>query len=87
MTRGDDGICGSLFSYTDLEKGVRADHPLRVISADRQCRARIAVWRVSKALFADRPRIDPAGAAAARIAAAGILFDPLGVAIGRTDRH
>jgi transposase len=29
--RGDDGICGSLFSYIDLEKRVRADHPLRLI--------------------------------------------------------
>src|SRR5713226_5490891 len=29
--RGDDGACGSLFSYIDLEKWVRADHPLRVI--------------------------------------------------------
>jgi transposase len=29
--RGDDGICGSLFSYIDLEKRVRADHLLRVI--------------------------------------------------------
>jgi hypothetical protein len=29
--RGDEGICGSLFSYTDLETRVRADHPLRVI--------------------------------------------------------
>jgi hypothetical protein len=29
--RGDDGICGSLFSYIDLGKRVRADHPLRVI--------------------------------------------------------
>ena len=29
--RGDDGICGSLFSYIDLEKRVRADHPLRAI--------------------------------------------------------
>ena len=29
--RGDDGICGSLFSYIDLERRVRADHPLRVI--------------------------------------------------------
>jgi transposase len=29
--RGDDGIYGSLFSYIDLEKRVRADHPLRVI--------------------------------------------------------
>src|SRR5271163_4364478 len=29
--RGDDEICGSLFSYIDLEKWVRADHPLRLI--------------------------------------------------------
>jgi hypothetical protein len=29
--RGDDAICGELFSYIDLEKRVRADHPLRVI--------------------------------------------------------
>jgi hypothetical protein len=29
--RGDDGICGNLFSYIDPEKLVRADHPLRVI--------------------------------------------------------
>jgi hypothetical protein len=29
--RGNDGICGSLFSYIDLEKRVRSDHPLRVI--------------------------------------------------------
>ena len=28
---GDDEICGRLFSYIDLEKRVRADHPLRVI--------------------------------------------------------
>ena len=29
--RGSDGIAGSLFSYVDLEKRVRSDHPLRVI--------------------------------------------------------
>jgi transposase len=29
--RGDDGVCGSLFSYIELEKRVRAEHPLRVI--------------------------------------------------------
>ena len=31
--RGDDAICGRLFSYIDLEKRVRADHPLRLIRA------------------------------------------------------
>ena len=29
--RGDDKICGRLFSYIDLEDRVRADHPLRPI--------------------------------------------------------
>jgi hypothetical protein len=29
--RGDDEICGSLFSYIDLEDRIRADHPLRPI--------------------------------------------------------
>src|SRR5215470_20431573 len=29
--RGNDEICGRLFSYIDLEKRVRRDHPLRVI--------------------------------------------------------
>ena len=31
--RGDDEICGRLFSYIDLEDRVRADHPLRPIRA------------------------------------------------------
>src|ERR1700751_948056 len=31
--RGDDAICGKLFSYIDLEKRIREDHPLRVIRA------------------------------------------------------
>jgi len=31
--RDDDAICGKLFSYIDLEKRIRADHPLRVIRA------------------------------------------------------
>jgi transposase len=29
--RGDDQICGSLFSYVDLEARIRAEHPLRSI--------------------------------------------------------
>ena len=29
--RGSDAIAGSLFSYVDLERRIRADHPLRVI--------------------------------------------------------
>jgi hypothetical protein len=29
--RGDDAICGKLFSYRDLEKRVSSEHPLRTI--------------------------------------------------------
>src|SRR4051812_26443766 len=29
--RGSDAVAGSLFSYVDLEKRIRPDHPLRVI--------------------------------------------------------
>jgi transposase len=29
--RGSDAVAGSLFSYMDMEKRVRVDHPLRVI--------------------------------------------------------
>ena len=29
--RGDDRVCGSFFSYIDLEARVRAEHPLRSI--------------------------------------------------------
>ena len=29
--RGNDGVAESLFSYVDLEKRIRTDHPLRVI--------------------------------------------------------
>ena len=33
IMRGSDEIKGSLFSYVDIEKRVRPDHPLRVIRA------------------------------------------------------
>jgi hypothetical protein len=83
--RGDDAICGSLFSYIGLEKRIRADHPLRMIRAIamRRSNRRLASF---KALFAARPRVDPAGAAAARVAAASVLFDPLEAPAGRADR-
>ena len=39
--RGNDAVAGSLFSYVDLEKRVRPEHPLRVIRSlvnKRPCR-------------------------------------------------
>jgi hypothetical protein len=35
--RGNDAVAGSLFSYVDLEKRVRPDHPLRVIQRQSGC--------------------------------------------------
>jgi hypothetical protein len=75
--RGDAAICGNLFSYIDLESGSGPiTSPAAGDSRDCQCRAPIVVRRVSKALFAARPRVDPAGAAATRVAVASVLFDP-----------
>ena len=46
--------------------------------ADRQRRAGRAGWGVRQALRGERPPVDPAGAAAAGAAAAGVLHDPVG---------
>jgi hypothetical protein len=54
---------------------------------DRQRGPEGAVARFCRAVFADRPRVDPARAAAARLAAAGVPFASLGAATGRADRH
>ena len=64
--RGNDEVAGSLFSYVDLEKRVRADHPLRVIRGIVNATLKRSVVGVRPAVFAVRPRIDSAGAAAAR---------------------
>lgn len=48
--RGDDGICGSLFSYIDLEKRVRGDHPLRVIREIANA-ALAALWGTFEPLY------------------------------------
>jgi hypothetical protein len=39
--RGDNASKGSLFSYIDLEKRVRTDHPLRV-TGDRELGTEVA---------------------------------------------
>src|SRR3982751_2097136 len=75
--RGSDDRSGSLFSYVDLEKRIRPDHPLRTIrrlvddalaSLDRTFADLCAALRAP---------LDPAGAAAAGDALAGVLLDPL----------
>ena len=56
--RGDDEICGSLFSYVDVEDRVRADHPLRVIReiANAALGVKYDLSRESIRLILDRDR-------------------------------
>jgi hypothetical protein len=77
VIRGDDDICGSLFSYMDLNKRLRSDHPPRMIREIANARVGGAVWLVRGRLLANRPRLDSAAAADADVAVAGVLFDPL----------
>ena len=78
--RGGDERSGELFSYVDLEKRVRADHPLRAIRAIVN-EALAALERgLRGALRADRAAVDRAGEAASGDAVAGVLLDPLGAA-------
>ena len=58
--RGGDGLSGELFSYVDLEKRVRGDHPLRAIRAIVN-EALSALERDFAALYAPigRPSIPP----------------------------
>jgi hypothetical protein len=44
MMRGTDKRSGELFSYVDLERRVRTDHPLRVIPRGGEHGAGGAVW-------------------------------------------
>jgi transposase len=58
--RGDDQICGQLFSYIDLETRVRVDHPLRAIREIANAAVR-ALSRDFAALYSGlgRPSIAP----------------------------
>jgi transposase len=58
--RGGDGWSGELFSYVDLEKRVRSDHPLRAIRAIVNA-ALVALEADFAALYAPvgRPSIAP----------------------------
>jgi transposase len=83
--RGDDGICGKLFSCIDLEKRVRADHPLRVIREVANTALKSLTGEFAK-LYSPIGRESIPPERLMRLAAAGVLFDPLGTAIGRADR-
>lgn len=79
--RGSDDQTGELFSYVDLEKRVRSNHPLRAIRKI----VNEALSRMERDLAAlyspiGRPSIPPEKLAATSNAFAGVLFDPFGAA-------
>lgn len=75
--RGSDLISGALFSYVDLEQRVPAAHPLRTIRLVVNDVLGSLGYSVRYALREHRSGVDRARAAVARVAAAGILLDPV----------
>ena len=84
--RGDDEICGSFFSYIDLEDRVRANHPLRPIREITNA-ALAALTGEFAALYCGmgRPSVPPEKLLRA-MAVAGLLFGSLGAAADGADR-
>ena len=68
--RGDDPRNDSMFSYVTPETRVRPDHPLRPIRRMTDACARAVVAALRSAVLDDRPAVDSAREAAARVAAA-----------------
>jgi hypothetical protein len=64
--RGDEEICGKLFSYIDLEKRIRANHPLRVIREIANAALKSLSGEFAK-LYSPIGRVDPAGTADAML--------------------
>src|SRR5262249_46259619 len=78
--RGGDEQTGELFSYVNLEKRVRSDHPLRAIRGLVN-EALVALEQEFAALYAPIGAVNPAGEAVASDALASLLFNSLGAAI------
>lgn len=82
---GSDAMAGSLFSYFDLEKRVRPDHPLRVMRGLVNS-ALADLSAALDALYSPFGRgFHSAGATGPRAAVTGFLLAPFGAAIGRAD--
>ena len=84
--RGEDQRSEGFFSYVRLESRIPTDHPLRAIRDTGRRGAAGAVADVRRALCARRPAVDPAGAAVAGAAAAGVLHGALGAAVDGATR-
>ena len=78
VMRGTDERSGSLFSYVDLEARVPKDHPLRAIREIANGALSGPECGLCGDVRAAGSALDPAGEAAAGIAVAGVLYDPLG---------
>ncbi len=74
--RGSDNRTGALFSYVDLERRVRVDHPLRPIQAIVD-EALSALEQEFASLCPHWPALHPAREAHQGHAPAGVLFHPL----------
>ena len=85
--RGDDGICGSFFSYIDLDKRIRPDHPLRLIRDIANTALKTLSGEFGK-LYSPigRGSIPPERLMRAMLLQAFYSI-PLGAPIGRADRH
>src|SRR5882762_570130 len=76
--RGSNQRSGELFSYVDLEKRVRLDHPLRAIRVLTDSALEALSGRFCGALFRAGSAVDRARDAAAGDAVAGVLLGSLG---------
>jgi hypothetical protein len=83
--RGSDVRSGSLFSCVDLEARVRRDHPLRLIREIGNAALASLNGDLEALPASAGSTVDPAGAAAAGDAAAGVLRHPLGASADGAD--
>ena len=81
MVRGDDWRSGSMFSYVDIEKKVRPDHPLRTIKTLVDEALADLSGRFARLYSSIGAPVDPAGVACAGDAPTGILPYPLGAPV------
>jgi hypothetical protein len=81
---GSDRRAGELFSYVDLEKRLRVDHPTACDTKVDRHGSGSVVARFCRALFGAGPAIDRARDAPSGDAAASVLLDPFRAAADGT---
>ena len=83
--RGEDRTSGALFSYVDVEARIPTRHPLRAMRRLTDA-ALTELDQAFSALYVrfGRPSIPPERLLRATLLQ--LLYDPVGAAVGRTDR-